>query len=63
MVNHEEQIDAVGLMRSLRDEINRTVENMTPEERREYIRRSAEEAARLLSLPPSIPAAAAPRAA
>jgi hypothetical protein len=56
MANDDFQIDAVGLMRRLRDEIDRTVENMTEEERREYIRRSAAEAARLLNLPPSVPA-------
>ena len=38
MANDELQIDAVALMRSLRDEINRAVENMTEEERRDYIR-------------------------
>jgi gamma-glutamylcysteine synthetase len=63
MANDELQIDAVGLMRRLRDEIDRTVENMTEEERREYIRRSAAEAARLLNLPPSVPAPRAVRAA
>ncbi|MFL5538184.1 MAG: hypothetical protein ACJ8J0_04295 [Longimicrobiaceae bacterium] len=63
MVDSELQIDAVALMRSLRDEIDRTVENMTAEERREYIRRSAAEAAHLLNLPPSAPAPRAVRAA
>ena len=56
MANDELQIDAVALMRSLRDEIDRAVENMTEEERRDYIRRSAAEAARRLNLPPSVPA-------
>jgi hypothetical protein len=58
-----EMLDAVALMRSLRDEIDRTVEHMTVEERREYIRRSAVEAAHLLNLPPSVPAPGAARAA
>lgn len=63
MADSELQIDAVGLMRSLRDEIDRTVENMTEEERREYIRRSAAEATHLLNLPPSVPARRTIRAA
>ena len=63
MADSELQIDAVGLMRSLRDEIDRTVENMTAEERREYIRQSAAEVAHLLNLPPSVPARGAIRAA
>ena len=63
MANDELQIDAVGLMRKLRDDIDRTVENMTEEERREYIRRSAAEAARCLNLPPSVSAPRTVRAA
>ena len=63
MANDEVQIDAVALMRRLRDEIDRTVENMTAEERREYIRLSAAEAARSLNLPPSVPALRTVRAA
>jgi hypothetical protein len=46
----EQQIGAVGLMRSLRDEINRVVEPMTPEQRRDYLRGCAAEAARVLNL-------------
>ena len=49
MANDELQIDAVGLMRSLRDEINRMVEPMTPEQRRDYVRGCAAEAARVLN--------------
>ena len=42
MANDEMQIDAVGLMRELRDQIDRDVQNMTEEQRDEYIRLRAE---------------------
>ncbi|HVG43612.1 MAG TPA: hypothetical protein VM890_02745 [Longimicrobium sp.] len=42
MANDELQIDAVGLMRRLRDQIDRDVQNMTEEQRDAYIRRRAE---------------------
>ena len=63
MANREQRVDAVGLMRSLRDEIDRTVENMTDEQRREYVRRCAAEAAVLLNLPAPAPSPANVRAA
>ncbi|MFL5384954.1 MAG: hypothetical protein ACJ8GN_20740 [Longimicrobiaceae bacterium] len=43
MANEELQIDAVALMRSLRDQIDRDVQNMAEEQRSEYIRRGAEQ--------------------
>lgn len=47
----ETPIDAVRLMRELRDQIDRDVAGMTPEQRREYIRTSAERVRRELALP------------
>jgi len=38
----EKPFDAVALMRTLRDEIDRDVEHMTEEQRREYIRARAD---------------------
>ncbi len=46
--------DCVRLMRELRDEINRDVEALTPEERIAYIRQRAEHVRRDLSLPPPV---------
>jgi hypothetical protein len=42
MADSDLQIDAVALMRKLRDQIDRDVENLTEEQRREYIRFRAE---------------------
>lgn len=47
----ETPIEAVRLMRELRDQIDRDVAGMTPEQRREYIRRSAERLSRDVPLP------------
>ena len=42
MSRTEKPFDAVALMRRLRDEIDRDVEHMTEEQRREYIRARAD---------------------
>jgi hypothetical protein len=42
MAKTEKPFDAVGLMRRLREEIDREVENMSADQRRDYIRRRAE---------------------
>lgn len=47
----ESSIDAVRLMRELREQIDREVSPMTPEQRLDYIRRSAERLSRDLPLP------------
>jgi hypothetical protein len=47
----EKAFDSVRLMRELRDEINRDVEAMTPEERLAYIRQRADRVRNELSLP------------
>lgn len=47
----ETNIDSVGLMREIRDRLNAEVADLTPEQRREYIRRSAERVRRELALP------------
>jgi hypothetical protein len=47
----EKTFDCVRLMRELRDEINREVEVMTPEQRVAYIRNRAERVRRDLALP------------
>ena len=43
MSKPEKPFDCVRLMRELRDQIDRDVQNMTPEQRDEYIRRGAEQ--------------------
>ena len=50
----DDPIKAVELMRSLRDGINRDVQDMTPEQRVEYIRLRATRVARELSLPEAV---------
>jgi hypothetical protein len=50
----EKEFDAVRLMRELRDEINREVEPMTPEERLAYIRQRADRVRKELSLPQAV---------
>jgi hypothetical protein len=50
----EKDFDAVKLMRELRDEINREVEPLTPEERLVYIRQRADRVRRELSLPQAV---------
>jgi hypothetical protein len=50
----EKEFDSVRLMRELRDEINREVESMTPEERLAYIRQRADRVRNELSLPPAV---------
>lgn len=47
----EKTFDCVRLMRELRDQINRDVEALTPEQRVEYIRRRAERVRHDLALP------------
>jgi hypothetical protein len=47
----EKAFDCVRLMRELRDEINREVEPMTPEQRLEYIRERASRVRNDLGLP------------
>jgi hypothetical protein len=47
----EKAFDCVRLMRELRDEINREVEPMTPEQRLEYIRERANRVRKDLALP------------
>lgn len=47
----EPQVDCVALMREIRDRLNDEVAGLTPEQRREYIRRSAERVRRELPLP------------
>jgi len=47
----EKAFDCVRLMRELRDEINRDVEPMTPEQRLEYIRERANRVRKDLALP------------
>jgi hypothetical protein len=42
MSKTEKPFDAVALMRRLRDEIDRDVEHMTEEQRREYVHSRAE---------------------
>ena len=42
MPKPEKPFDSVRLMRELRDQIDRDVQNMTEEQRDEYIRRRAE---------------------
>jgi hypothetical protein len=47
----EKAFDCVRLMRELRDEINRDVEPMTPEQRLEYIHERANRVRKDLALP------------
>jgi hypothetical protein len=47
----EKTFDCVRLMRELRDEINRDIEALTPEQRVEYIRVRAERVRQDLALP------------
>jgi hypothetical protein len=54
-MNSEKSFDCVRLMRELRDEINREVEGMTPEQRVDYIRNRAERVRRDLALPQPVP--------
>jgi hypothetical protein len=49
----EKDFNAVRLMRDLRAEIDRKVERMEPEERREYIRRRADRVRMELGLAPT----------
>ncbi|HEX8906680.1 MAG TPA: hypothetical protein VF771_17650 [Longimicrobiaceae bacterium] len=53
MAKTEKEFDAVRLMRSLREEIDREVERLTPEQRREYIRRRADRVRAELGLAPA----------
>jgi hypothetical protein len=50
----EKEFDSVRMMRELRDEINRDVERMTPEERLAYIRQRADRVRKELSLPQAV---------
>lgn len=54
MAKTDKPFDAVRLMRSLREEIDREVEHMSADQRRDYIRRRAERVRRELgfSRPP-----------
>jgi hypothetical protein len=57
----DQPIDAVRLMRELRDRLDRDVAELSPEQRRDYIRTSAEQVRRDLALPDYADAASAPR--
>jgi hypothetical protein len=50
-MKNETSIDCVALMREIRDRLNAEVAELSPEQRREYIRRSAERVRRELPLP------------
>lgn len=50
-MTNDKTFDCVRLMRELRDQINRDVETMTPEQRVEYIRGRAERVRKDLALP------------
>lgn len=50
-MNSETNIDCVALMREIRDRLNAEVADLSPEQRREYIRRGAERVRRELPLP------------
>jgi hypothetical protein len=59
----EKDFDCVRMMRELRDELNRAMENMTSEERITFLNSRAEEVSRQLGLPAAIdPRVAAERA-
>ena len=63
MTESERPFDSVRMMRELRDELDRQVAQMTPEERVEFINLRAQGAASALGLPPAIdPRRAAERA-
>jgi hypothetical protein len=51
MTENEAGIDCVALMREIRDRLNAEVAELSPEQRRDYIRRSAERMRRELPLP------------
>jgi hypothetical protein len=57
----DQPIDAVRLMRDLRDQLDREVAELSPEQRRDYIRTSAERVCRELGLPDYADAAGPPR--
>lgn len=51
MTENETSIDCVAMMREIRDRLNAEVAELSPDQRREYIRRSAERVRRELPLP------------
>jgi hypothetical protein len=50
-MSNDTSIDCVALMREIRDRLNAEVAELSPEQRREYIRRSAERVRRELPMP------------